>query len=197
MYQGHGAPTSLTAEGLVTFRDLNEFYLRRVPVLYAATCDFLRWDATATSGAERLFKNSSGGVIAAISATRPVYIDQNRNMSETIGRYVLSRDSEGRINTIGEIYRQAKNDYRVKDEWRANDNKLRYVLLGDPALRTVMPSQKIELTAIGDRPVTPIGGDEEPVQLMAREQTVIKGRVTDAAGNLATGFNGVVTATPL
>ena len=95
----------------------------------------------------------------------------------------------------GEIYRQAKNDYRVKDEWRANDNKLRYVLLGDPALRTVMPSQKIELTAIGDRPVTPIGGDEEPVQLMAREQTVIKGRVTDAAGNLATGFNGVVTAT--
>lgn len=195
MYQGHGAPTSLTAEGLVTFRDLNEFYLRRVPVLYAATCDFLRWDATATSGAERLFKNSSGGVIAAISATRPVYIDQNRNMSETIGRYVLSRDSEGRINTIGEIYRQAKNDYRVKDEWRANDNKLRYVLLGDPALRTVMPSQKIELTAIGDRPVTPIGGDEEPVQLMAREQTVIKGRVTDAAGNLATGFNGVVTAT--
>lgn len=195
MYQGHGAPSSLTADGLVTYRDLNEFYLRRLPVLYAATCDFLRWDSPVTSGAELLFKNSSGGVIAAISSTRPVYIAENRYMSETMGRHLFSRDAEGRINTIGEIFRVAKNDYQVKNEWRANENKLRYVLLGDPALRTAIPSCKVVLEKIGDRDVTPIGGDEAPVELMARQQTEIKGKVTDAAGNLLAGFNGLLSAT--
>ena len=64
-YQGHANPTSMTAEGLVTYRDINEFYLRRLPVLYAATCDFLRWDSASASGAEILYKNPNGGVIAA------------------------------------------------------------------------------------------------------------------------------------
>lgn len=195
MYQGHGAPTSLTADGLVTYTDLHEFFLRRLPVLYAATCDFLRWDASATSGAELLFKNNAGGVIAAISATRPVYIAENRYMSEAIGRQVFSRDDKGRINTIGEIYRRAKNNYLYKGEWRANDNKLRYVLLGDPALRTVMPSQRVVLDKVGEQDVMPLEQTDDPVQLMARQQTEIKGRVIDAEGNLAAGFNGVLTAT--
>ncbi|MDE6527568.1 MAG: type IX secretion system sortase PorU [Muribaculaceae bacterium] len=195
MYQGHGSPTSLTAEGLVTYRDLNEFYLRRVPVLYAATCDFLRWDSSTTSGAELLFKNPAGGAIAVISATRPVYIGENRYMSEAIGRHLLTRDDNGQMKTIGEIYRSAKNDYQIKGTWYANDNKLRYVLLGDPALRTVMPSYKVVLETVGDRAVTPIDSGDEPVQLMAREQTRIKGKITDAFGNIASGFNGVLSAT--
>jgi len=195
-YQGHAAPSSLTAEGLVTYTDLNEFYLKRWPVVYAATCDFMRWDSSVTSGAEILFKNPAGGVIAAISAVRPVYISENGLLSEAFGRNLLSRDENGMINTIGEIYRRAKNDYRnEKGELQANSNKLRYVLLGDPAMRIAMPSYRVVLDEIAGQAVVPIDGADAPVELMARQQTEVKGHVADASGTLLSDFNGVVSAT--
>ena len=54
-YIGHASPTALTAEGIVTYTDLNGLYMRHWPVIYAATCNFLRWDAPDISGAELLF----------------------------------------------------------------------------------------------------------------------------------------------
>lgn len=195
-FQGHADPASLTAEGLVTYTDLNQLYLKHWPIVYAATCDFMRWDSATTSGAEILFKNGSGGVIAAISAVRPVYITENGVLSEAFGRQVLSRNDKGLINTLGEVYRRAKNDYRDRDgKVVPNDNKLRYVLLGDPAMRMAMPSYKIVLDEIAGMPVEPIETTDNPVQLMARQQTTAKGRIVDASGRQLTDFNGVVSAT--
>lgn len=195
-FQGHADPASLTAEGLVTYTDLNQLYLKHWPVVYAATCDFMRWDSSVTSGAEILFKNPSGGVIAAISAVRPVYITENGILSEAFGRQVLSRDENGMINTIGEIYRRAKNDYRDKQgDITPNDNKLRYVLLGDPAMRMAMPSYKVVLDEIAGKPVEPVETAEEPAQLMARQQTTVSGRIVDVSGTQLSDFNGVVSLT--
>ena len=85
-FQGHGSPTGLTGEKIVTFTDLNSLDLRHWPVLYAATCDFVKWDDPSRSGAEVLFNNPNGGVIAAISAIRPVYISMNGQLSAAFGR---------------------------------------------------------------------------------------------------------------
>jgi len=188
-YIGHANPSSLTAEGLVTYQDLNNMYIRHWPVLYAATCDFVRWDSSVVSGAELLFNTPGGGVIACISATRPVYISENGILSRAVGSNMLVRTPDGRMPTLGEIYRTSKNALN------SNDNKLRYVLLGDPAMRTVMPEQRIKLHEAGGKPIVPIDGDEEPAQLMAQQQTTVKGSVTDADGNLLGNFNGTVTAT--
>lgn len=194
-YLGHANTSSLTGEGLVTYKDLNELYLRHIPIVYAATCEFLRWDAASVSGAEILFKNPNGGVIAAISATRPVYISDNGYLSASFGRELFSRDGNGRIRSIGEIYRDMKNNYRKEQGVISNTNKLRYVLMGDPAMRPTMPSNKVVLEEIGGMPVVDVDEAEEPATLKARQQTTIKGRVTDPSGTLLGDFNGVVSAT--
>lgn len=195
-YQGHANPAMLTAEGLVTYRDLNELYLRNLPIVFAATCDFMRWDSATTSGAEILFKNANGGVAAAISATRPVYIADNGYLCESTGRELFTRNDDGSIRTLGEVYRMGKNRYRYNNGTAvSNTNKLRYVLLGDPAMRLAMPSIRMELTHVGDKEVLPLDQTDSPVELMARQQTTMRGRVVDAAGQPVTDFNGTVTVT--
>lgn len=197
VYQGHASTSALTGENLVSYRDLNEFYIRHWPVVLAFTCDFMRWDASSVSGAELLFKNTAGGVIAAVSATRPVYISENGHLARSFGREILKRDDDGNIRTIGEIYREAKNGYSTRDDDTptSNENKLRYVLLGDPAMHIAIPSYNIELDEIAGRQVVPLDDAEDPALLMARQQTTIKGRVVDAFGNKLEDFNGVLSAT--
>lgn len=199
-YTGHANPSSLTAEGLVTYSDLNSLYLRHWPVVYAATCDFLRWDSPTVSGAEILFKNPSGGVISAISATRPVYILNNGYLSAAIGRQLLYREADGMFGTVGDILRRAKNDYqshdRVHDTWTptSDSNKLRYVLMGDPAMRLALPSYRVVVDRIGGVTL-PVADDAEPPTLMARQQTSVEGHIETPKGEPVTDFSGVLTAT--
>ncbi len=203
LYTGHANATSMTAENLVTYSDLNGLYLRHWPVVYGATCNFMRWDATTISGAEILYKNPEGGVIASISATRAVYIPNNGNLTASMGRHFLERDENGCYMTLGERYMRAKNDYMdetykvggvVTPIPRADSNKLRYALMGDPALRLTMPSARVVLDRIGQTTL-PLADGEDPPCLMARQQTSVAGHVVNPDGTLMSDFNGQVIAT--
>lgn len=186
-YIGHASPTSLTAESVVTYTDLNNLYLRHLPVVYAATCDFMRWDSGTVSGAEILFRNTDGGVIGAISATRPVYISENGPLSESFGREITQRDETGLLRPLGEIYRRAKNAIN------SNTNKLRYVMLGDPAMRLAMPALRLVLDEVNGKPVSnPDDASKGPTIIMARQQVTMKGHIEDASGNIVSDFTGSV-----
>ncbi|MDE6127400.1 MAG: hypothetical protein K2G30_10655, partial [Muribaculaceae bacterium] len=188
-YIGHASPTSLTAEGVVTYTDLNNLYLRHLPVVYAATCDFMRWDSGNISGAEILFRNTDGGVIGAISATRPVYISSNGPLSESFGREIMQRDETGHLRPLGEIYRRAKNGNG------SDTNKLRYVLLGDPAMRLLFPPMRLVIDEINGEPVAnPDDESKDPTVIMARQQVTMTGHVEDAAGNRVYDFTGTVNS---
>lgn len=203
-YTGHANSTSMTAESLVTYSDLNNLYLRHWPVVYAATCNFMRWDSPSISGAEILYKNPNGGVIAGISATRAVYIPNNGNLSAAMGRSLLARDEKGNFRTLGESYMRAKNDYMDETHKdtsgnpaplpRSDSNKLRYALMGDPALRLTIPSSEIILDRI-DKTNLPIAPDQEPPCLMARQQTSIDGHIANNNGAIIADFNGQIVAT--
>lgn len=193
-YIGHASPTSLTAEGVVTYTDLNNLYLRHWPVVYAATCDFMRWDSGTVSGAEILFRNTDGGVIGAISATRPVFISDNGYLSESFGREIMRRDETGMLRPLGEIYRQAKNNF-VMGTSTSNSNKLRYVLLGDPSMRLALPPLRMVLDEINGAPVTdPDDPTKDPIVIMARQQVTMKGHIEDVAGNRIDDFSGTVSS---
>ena len=188
-YVGHANTTGWTAEGMLSYTDLNNMYLRNWPFIYAATCDFLRLDGTNITGGEILYKERYGGAIGIISAVRPVYISDNGNLSNAMGRALAVRDRKGQLLTPGEIYRRAKNDIRDSNGTIIGDtNRLRYVFIGDPALRLAMPSNIVRLDSIG---TTPVGGDEQPV-MRALEQVKISGTVTDPDGTALSAFNGVV-----
>ena len=198
-YIGHANNHSWTDEGQLTFNDINTMYLRNVPFLYAATCDFLRWDSATQSGGEILFHERNGGIIACISATRPVFIYDNGLFSYAMGRQLGGRSADGNRGTIGDIYRRAKNDIRSYDSNtgsfgapRANENRLRYVLMGDPAMRLVTPDNIVTLDDVDGVPA--VEGPDAPV-VAARQTAVFNGSVTDPAGNLLDDFNGTLMAT--
>lgn len=191
-YIGHANETSWTGEGLLTYTDINNMYLRHWPFIYAATCDFLRFDAELVSGAELLFKERYGGAIGVISAIRPVYIALSKYFSNAIGRALTVRDANGQLLAPGDIYMRAKNDIRNDDEKvptpRADDNRLRYVFIGDPALKLATPSNIVRIDNI--KGLSPLGPDQ--IILSAFEKARIEGSVTDPEGNVLSGFNGIM-----
>ncbi len=186
---GHAGTNFLTGDNMLTLTDINSLYLRRLPFMYAATCSFVRWDGVEPSGAEALAFNPSGGVIAAISATREVYIEQNGYFTEAIGAEAFRRRPDGLLPTVGEFFQAAKNRL-ASPAGSVNDNKLRYVLLGDPAMRLAVPSSSVELDVIAG--VQADGSAEEPPVIKARQQLKVSGTVTGPDGSPLDSFNGFV-----
>ncbi len=190
---GHGNPSKWTGNDILTFNDINKAYWRQVPVIYAATCDFLRWDSNVTSGGELLFFERNGGCSAMICATRPVNISDNGYLSNGMGYSLARRDEQGRPYPIGEIYRWAKNNlYGNSDQplSGSNQNKLRFVLMGDPAMRLPRPSNIVRLDSINGIAVEDNKGDN---QIKARSLTRISGTVTDPlSGEILSNFNGTL-----
>ncbi|MDO4319823.1 MAG: type IX secretion system sortase PorU [Bacteroidales bacterium] len=188
-FVGHANDHSWTAEGQLTYTDINSMYLRHIPFVVASTCNFLRWDSQVTSGGEIMYKESYGGAIGMISATRPVYITDNGYFLAALGRSTLSRDNDGRLLTAGEVYRRAKNDILDnKGQRRSNPNRLRFVFMGDPAMRPVTPSNIVELMTIDGRRVNA----DDQLTIAALANVTVTGRIVAPDGTLMSDFDGVV-----
>lgn len=189
-YIGHANTTGWTADGQLSYTDINSMYLRNLPFIYAATCEFLRLDASSISGAEIMYKERYGGCIGVISASRPVYIADNGPLSAAIGRAMAQRGADGRILPVGEIYRLGKNDIRnSKGELVSDDNRFRYMFVGDPALRLAVPDNAVVIDSING-----IDADaEEPAVIAALSRARICGHIEGPDGTRLTGFNGTVT----
>lgn len=188
-FSGHANNHSWTGEGMLTYNDINSMYLNRLPIICAATCDFLKWDSSVVSGGELLFNKRYGGCIAMISATRPVFISANGHFTRALGRHIAARDGNGRLMRLGDIYRHAKNDIRSeKGVPLSDDNRLRYVLMGDPAMEIPMPSNIVRIESIDGVPLT----DENQVTLGALRRATIEGSVCTPDLQPITDFNGLM-----
>lgn len=189
-YVGHGSDHSLTGEGLITYSDLNSLFLRNVPFLYAATCDFMRWDDTNASGAEQFLNERNGGCIGVICATRPVYIPNNGYLTAAMGRALARRGPDGQYMRTGDIYRTAKNNILNDAGNRdTNTNRLRYAFAGDPAMRLTIPSCIVRVDSIDGVPFDPAA---QPT-LAALQQAVVSGHVEGPDGSLLSDFDGTAT----
>lgn len=195
-YIGHASHNTWTHESLVTSADVSRFFMKKTPVLFAATCDFGRWDSEETCGAEAMLFTEGGGVVAACTPTRPVYISQNGNLTNNLGRALSERDSRGRVLRFGEIVRRAKNGYSYTGDGtqRVSDsNRLRYVTFGDPAMPLSMPSMRVVVESINGVDVENADSNAEPATIKAHQNAVITGRVTDTDGVLIPDFDGTVS----
>lgn len=182
-YIGHANPREWGHEKLLTWTDIENLSNRRLPFIYAATCEFLRWDDDDISGGEKLWLKPESGVIGMICPSRKVYISLNGDLNTNTSRHMFATAPDGGSMRIGDIMTAGKNDTP------RDDNKLRYALMGDPALRLPTPVLRI-------RPDTVAGiatdrADTLPV-LKARQKTIISGCVTDRDGNIAEDFNGTL-----
>lgn len=190
-YTGHASPNGWTGEGQLTHPDIDsKLYYRHLPILYAATCEFTRFDAINRSGGESMFINGQGGAIALICPARLVYIPQNGELHNRVARYSFARDAEGLPYRMGDILRLGKNAYRRATSLGKEDNNLRYFLFGDPAMRPAYAPLKIKVDAINGQTLS----ETSKPEFKARQTLSFTGRVTDTNGNKV-NFNGPVIAT--
>ena len=190
-FVGHASPTGWTKEGMLSYSDLNSLYLRHWPFIYAATCDFLRLDSRRVSGGELMYLERYGGAIGMISAVRPVYISDNGKLTAAIGRALAEIGKDSAILTPGEIYRRAKNDIRTDDNnsQMSDDNRLRYIFVGDPALPLAMPVNNVRIDTI--KGISIADTDVQPT-LAALERATISGSVMSNDGSELSDFEGVL-----
>ena len=181
-YIGHASINTLSGDGIFTTTNLNNLYLRRAPFFYAACCTFGQFDSSATSGIESLLLTDEGGIIGGFTSTRPSYIDRNGPLSVAFGKEVFVRNAAGKFKSIGEVFRLAKNA-------TPDDNKNRYVLFCDPALRLASPDNYVRLTSIDGQEVSE---NSQPI-IPALGKVVVKGEVCDPDGNRIDSFNGALS----
>lgn len=181
-YIGHGSAREWGHEKLFTWTDINSLTNKNLPFIFAATCDFMAWDADDLSGAEALWLNPNGGTIGIICPSRKVFVSLNGTFNRNFSSHLFRRNSDGSPLRMGDVMVNAKND--TPD----NDNKLRYGYLGDPAMRVPSPSFHAEVTSIAGIEIP----SEPAPELKSSTQTSVKGKITDVTGNICTGFNGSV-----
>lgn len=184
IYIGHANPVSWTHEGLLNITDMNNMYLNHLPMFFTATCEFTRFDADDVSGGEILFLNPRGGAISLVSTTRVVYIGANGDFAKEFGKHLFERDENGNFLRMGDIYTLTKNGIN-------DTNKLRYVYVGDPAMRLAYPTSHIAIESINGIEPT----EETMPEFKARQTITVKGSIYDTKGNKDTSFNGTIYPT--
>ncbi|MGM9805797.1 MAG: type IX secretion system sortase PorU [Candidatus Aphodosoma sp.] len=185
-YMGHGGYNGWANEQILKFDDVANMYNTKLPLFYAATCNFSRFDDFLESTGERLVTHANGGAIATISAARTVITRQNNLLNFEFAKEILN-STDGRPNTIGYSLMQAKNR-RAKN----NDiNRLSYTILGDPAVRPNYPtSHTVIIDTINDKAIK-----STTDTVGALDMAVFKGYVSDKTSDKETAdvsFNGYV-----
>ncbi len=151
-YMGHSGYNNWTNEQILTIADIDAMYNQRLPLFITASCSFSRFDDFKVSGGEVMMLNTKGGALALISAARTVFAQPNMLLNLELVKALLAKNEEtGRINTIGEACQIAKNK-RAKSN---DDNRLPFVLLGDPAIRlAIAQTHFVTIDSINGHDVT-------------------------------------------
>lgn len=188
-YIGHANPTSWTAENLMTYTDLTSLTYKHLPVIYHASCEFVRFDSDSESGAETMWLNPNSGAIAFIAANRKVYIHLNEDMNAAFGLHYFAREADGSPITLGEVLRRTVNSCSNET------NKHRFALMGDPAMRVPSPTGSVKIdTFAGVDLDKAVEANDLPV-VPAQSTLKVKGRILLANGEANTAFNGTICAT--
>lgn len=181
---GHGSTSTWTHEYLLQYSNINALANDKLGLWITATCDFSRYDSNEKSAGELALLKRKGGAIALFSTVRTVYISHNTEMNRYITKHLLTKEN-GKPLRLGDILRNAKSE----PDLSSNISKLRFTLLGDPALRLAYPDEtyKIEVSEINGVDVS-----EQTVNIRSLDDAVIVGHVVDAAGNIVTDYTGIL-----
>jgi hypothetical protein len=184
-YTGHGGELGLTHEQVLSVNDAISWNNQdKLSLFVTASCEVSRFDeAELVSFGEHILLNEQGGGIALFSTTRLVYANQNDLLNQQFFNFVLEHGTNNKKYTLGDIVRLAKTNIGTSN----TENKRKFALLGDPALRLVYPERNVATTKINNQDIS-----QYIDTISALEKVTIEGRVEDTSGNLLSGFNGIV-----
>ena len=186
-YTGHAGSHTFSHEYVILREDFESIRSTKLPLWVTCACDVMPFDAYGDNIGETAVLNPIGGALAFYGTTRTVFASQNYNMNRYFMQYLFASENKKR-NRLGDAIRMAKNSI-ISDGREAGylENKIQYVLLGDPALTIGNPLQNIVVDKINDHDVNGI-----PIPLKAGERVKLSGHVEQADGTTMTSFNGIV-----
>ena len=182
-YTGHSGTVSWSEEQLLNTDHINKMNSDKLPVWFTASCEFTRFDDTATSGGEMALLHPKGGAIALFSTSRVVYDTQNYHFHRAVINSMF-KQSAGKRVTLGDIFKQAKQGTRYL---QTDANKLNFNLTGNPALRLTIPEYQVEIEEVDGLSV----GSDLPL-MQAGSKVTVKGRITDIDGQPVEDFDGTI-----
>ena len=188
-YLGHGGPRGWAQERVLTIPQILKWRnAKQLPVFITATCTFAGFDDPSfVSAGEQTLLNPRGGAVALMTTTRPVFANENKNLTLATTNRLLELDN-GRRPTLGDVIRRAKNAQSNSAFSVANVRK--YALLGDPATEFALPLKRVVTTRVNEQPVSATSGIVDT--LRALQKVTIAGEIQNQDGSPAVGFNGLV-----
>lgn len=190
-YMGHGGERGMAKERVVTFEDIQQWdNEHKMPLLVTATCELTRFDDPGlVSAGERSFLKPDGGAIALLSTTRLVTAGSNTQLTRQVFDNNMFQREDGAYKTIGEVFRDAKNDFDKNNGSAFDDNPRKFGLIGDPALKLAYPKHNVVTTQINGKPIS------EADSLKALQKVTLKGEIQNQNGEHLESFNGEVFPT--
>lgn len=157
-YSGHGSPNQISHAWLTSTAGLSRISSTRLPLWLLASCEIYPIDSEEENIGHMSMLKEDGGAIGFISATRSVYASYNNPLNRLVAGYLLAKKPDGSRYTFGEALMMGKCDM-VSKRTDMTMNKMKYVLVGDPALTLATPDGKVVLdsidgTAVGDSRLT-------------------------------------------
>ncbi len=191
-YSGHGNPRELSHELVLKLADFSSFSSPNLPLWFTAACDVNPFDMMEDNIGEQAVLNPKGAAVAFYGTTRTVYSSPNSWMNLYFMRHALGKDDRGKRNAVGDAVRLSKADLiDSSNEGGYEENKLHYVLLGDPALRLGVPEYKLVVDSING---TRIADGLPSANFEAGSVARVSGHVADASGGRLPDYSGVLSA---
>jgi hypothetical protein len=133
-YTGHGSEQVWMQERVLDDDVIKEWKNGpRYPLFVTATCEFGRHDnPSLISSGEKILLQKNGGGIGLVTSARPVYSSTNFSLNQAFYNALFVKSS-GRYRTLGEIFKDTKNN---SISGISNRN---FSLLGDPSMRLAFP----------------------------------------------------------
>ena len=186
-YSGHGGTNLLSHEMTWKASDMAELKSPRLPFWVTASCDIAPFDKGENSIGEVALTNANGGAVSLLTTTRTVLQTYNAVLNKEFMKELLSPVNGGDAVAVGDAMRKAKSNV-ISLGTDVSENKLQYVLLGDPALRLKLPEYRIQVNKINGV------ASGTPVQASAGGTLVVEGCVVDRNGTPVDDFKGLLYA---
>lgn len=184
-YTGHGGEVGWAHERVLQNGDINSWKnYDKMAVFITATCEFARYDDPGrTSAGEYVFLNPKGGGIALFTTARATYAGSNYNLNEKLYQKMFSKN-DGAYYAMGDLIRLAKRESNTLG------NGLKFLLIGDPALKISYPDYEVHTTSIT---FTETGQVADTINALSNVK--IEGIITNNTGAIQSDFNGILKAT--
>ena len=191
-YVGHANTKSLTSSRMWTLANVLNHSYDHQPIFMTACCDVARFDGNDQGIAEIMFHQPNGGAIALLTSSREVEATRNDNLNQAFTRSMFSYNNTGRMTTLGEAYRKAKNLMLTLPNSKTQDrlNKMSFLLLGDPAMEVNYPKPLFTITRVNGVDMT----DAATPLLAPMQQVTVEAEVMlEGTNEINTAFNGDAT----